>query len=136
LKDEVWEQRLQKRRSIVQIHKEREEYRVFAATRPRLLRQEGEPMTPCTQERASKRQWETSIQRWRESLRDWPQTNGARFSDQVEDIDESEPPLIVEPSPSGSAALCPTTGEAYLADLALLWLAGDVEGGFGERCLF
>jgi hypothetical protein len=71
----------------------------------------------------------------RESARLAPD-EGARFSDQVEDIDESEPPLIVEPSPSGSAALCPTTGEAYLADLALLWLAGDVEGGFIARCLF
>jgi len=76
LTEEEWEQRLQKRRTVVQSHKRRPDYQAFNQARPRGEREFGEPMTPDPELRTSKRQWESEVQHWRQGIREWNNENG------------------------------------------------------------
>jgi hypothetical protein len=85
--EEVWERRLHKRRAVVQMHKDRADYRAFDSARPEDPLQDSVPTTPCTRSRTTKRHWESEIQRWRERLRNWPLQDEAKIDDLVKSQD-------------------------------------------------
>jgi hypothetical protein len=69
-------QSLEKRRKVVSNHKAKQEYLLYVEKRPKHLRDPDEPMTPDPENPGSKRQWEASMQKWREWIRQWNDMHG------------------------------------------------------------
>ena len=67
LDNEPW---LQKRHEIVKAHKQRPDYVSYTFNKHKDERTTGDPITPDTDERMSKRQWEICMFQWRQRLRD------------------------------------------------------------------
>jgi len=89
LSEEDWAQRQNKRRTVISSHKRRPDYIAYNSACPRGSRDPEEPNTPDPDARTSKRQWESEVQHWRKSIREWNGVNGINDEEILDDISES-----------------------------------------------